>query len=136
MHGNHKKELNILKTLKKYIKLIPSDTKENTLCLTIGYSLGGYNWYNGDSERRGYYLYCSPCNRETKKLNDGKEYTTVTETLGKGAKVLLKEVTRQSKKSETEAVEIAYQKECMLINLVVEKYGLKLAEVQEAAKYE
>ena len=114
---------------KRYIELDTSVSTENVLRLEVDYSLGGHNWYNGSSERRGYYLYCSPCNRQTKKLNNGKEYTTVTETLGKGAKILLKEVTRQSKKSEAEAISIAAEKEVMLIETVVSKYGLKLKEV-------
>ena len=48
--------------MKKYMPIKPTEN-ENSLCLEVLYSKGGYNWYNGDNERRGYYLtvrlYCS-----------------------------------------------------------------------------
>ncbi len=112
---------------KKYIDIEPSD-RENVICIEVGYSLGGHNWYNGQEERRGYYLYCTPCGISTHKLNDGREYNTITNTLGKGLKLLLKQVSRQSVKAELEAIELAKENEEMLLNRVLSKYGLKLKE--------
>ena len=45
--------------MKRYIDIVPT-RDENAICLETGYSEGGHNWYNGDCERRGYYLYCTP----------------------------------------------------------------------------
>ena len=41
--------------MKKYIPIVPTES-ENNLCLEVLYSKGGHNWFNGDNERRGYYL--------------------------------------------------------------------------------
>ena len=45
--------------MKKYIPIVPTES-ENNLCLEVLYSKGGHNWFNGDNERRGYYLHCTP----------------------------------------------------------------------------
>ena len=114
---------------RKYRKLVPSKDGENTLRIEIGYQLGGMNWYNGDEESRGYYLYCTPCERKHSYLGDGTGYTFYTETLGKGGKLLLKAVGRQSQKAKQEAIEIARKKEDVLVGMILSRYGLKLAEV-------
>ncbi len=113
---------------RRYIELAENDEKHNVLCVEVGYSLGGYNWYNGDSEPRGYYLYCTPCERKMNKLSDGREYASISQILGRGGKTLLKEVTRQSKKAKEEALKIAKEKENWLIQKVLNRYGLALKE--------
>lgn len=117
--------------MKKYIALVPTHD-ENSICLETGYSTGDYNWYNGDNERRGYYLYCTPVMVETHRLADGREYRSITQVLGKGNKLLLKEVRRRSKKAEAKAEALAEQKANWLLQRVLERYGLKLAETEEA----
>lgn len=117
--------------MKKYIALVPTKD-ENSICLETGYSEGGHNWYNGDNERRGYYLYCTPVQVETKKSSDKREYKTFTQVLGKGKKLLLKEVTRRSKKAAEEAERIAEEKADWLLNQVLASYGLTLAENKES----
>ncbi|MBQ7818401.1 MAG: hypothetical protein IJ341_01760 [Bacteroidales bacterium] len=117
--------------MKKYIALVPT-RDENSICLETGYSLGGVNWYNGDSERRGYYLYCTPIQIDTKSLPDGREYQTFTQVLGKGNKLLLKEVSRQSNKAAEEAERIAEEKADWLLHQVVTRYGLILADSKES----
>ncbi len=113
--------------MKRYVDIVPTKD-ENAICLETGYSEGGHNWYNGDSERRGYYLYCTPIQIESRKTTDGRDYNTFTQVLGKGNKVLLKEVKRRSKKAEAEAELIASEKADWLLNEVLRRYGLKLAE--------
>lgn len=117
--------------MKKYIALVPSEDGENSICLETGYSEGGSNWYNGDTERRGYYLYCTPVKVETHSLPDGREYRTFTQVLGKGNKVLLKEVSRRSKKAAETAELLAEEKADWLLGQVLARYGLKIAETEE-----
>lgn len=114
--------------MKKYIELADNSDGHNILRIEFGYSLGGHNWYNGNDEPRGYYLYCTPCERKVNKMSDGKEYTTITEVVGKGGKTLLKQVTRQSKKACDEAMKIAKEKEDWLVQRVLAMYGLTLKE--------
>lgn len=61
-------------------------------------------------------------------MSDGKEYASISQILGKGGKVLLKEVKRQSQKALEEAKTIAKQKEQWLIQKVTSKYGLAVKE--------
>lgn len=110
---------------KKYIEIEKGSDGENVLQISVDYSLGGYNWYNGDQERRGYYLYCTPCEIRENEFR-GASYKSVTQVLGKGLKILLKEVSRRSKKAEEEAIKIAEEKEDFVISKVCERYGLKL----------
>lgn len=56
--------------MKKYMPIKPTEN-ENSLCLEVLYSKGGYNWYNGDNERRGYYLHCTPVLLKTDSLSNG-----------------------------------------------------------------
>lgn len=108
--------------MKKYIDLIPTNcNKENALCVETGYSLGGYNYWNGSTNQRGYYLYITPV--EIKERDHGN---IVSKMLGKGLKILLKEVTRKSVKAEREAEILAEEKMQYLIDQVCKKYGLVL----------
>lgn len=114
---------------KRYISIKPN-RDENSICLEVGYQLGGHNWYNGDTERRGYYLYCTPCKITQHSTSNGTSYNTISQILGKGNKLLLKEVSRRSKKAETEAIALAKEKEQFLLERVLTRYGLEL-EVQQ-----
>lgn len=111
----------------RYLPLKENQRKFNVLRVSFGYDLGGHNWYNGKTERRGYYLYVTPCERKEKSLPDGRTYATYTEELGCGAKLLLKEVSRQSKKAEEAATCIAGDKEPELVTYLCNHYGLQLA---------
>lgn len=98
----------------------------NNLEISLDYDLGGYNWYNGNNDGRGYYLYVTPVYLSERNYN-GQVYHSVQSTLGKGIKKLVKPVQRRSKKAEAEAVELAKQSEAELINYVCNKYGIKVA---------
>ena len=95
--------------MKKYIPIVPTES-ENNLCLEVLYSKGGHNWFNGDNERRGYYLHCTPTLIKNNRLSNGTGYSTNTVTLGKGYKLMLKEVGRRSQKAEEEANRLAEEK--------------------------
>lgn len=118
---------------KKYVELIPSEHYHEThLEISVGYSLGGINWYNGKTEQRGYYLYCNPVLLRPEALDDGRTYTTITSRLGVGKKLLLKTVSRQSKKAEAEAIVLASEKENWLVEQVCNCYGLTVNKSKEA----
>jgi hypothetical protein len=98
------------KTMKRYIPIKNEKNSENFLRIMMDYSLGGVNWYNSAEEKRGYYLYCSPVEKKISSYSNGEPFVTYTETVGKGGKFLLKEVSRQSKKAKEEACLLAKQK--------------------------
>lgn len=114
---------------KRYIPLADNEHKETHIELEVGYQLGGMNYWNYDNERRGYYLYATPCQLSTHPTGTGVEWQSITTTVGRGYKWLLKEVSRQSKKAEAEAIAIANEKSDWLLAKVCERYGLTLKEV-------
>lgn len=121
--------MDIVKGTRKYIPLAPREgQKENNLCIEVDYSLGGHNWYNHNNERRGYYLLCTPVEMVERQLPNGECYNAVTQSLGVGNKLLLKEVSRKSKKAEAEAIALAAKQEKWLIEQVCAKNGLALAQ--------
>lgn len=62
---------------------------------SVGYSLGGHNYWCGGVDPRGYYAYVTPVT-----VGDG----CVSSTLGSGGKWLLVQCARRSPKRESEAV--------------------------------
>lgn len=118
--------------MKKYIPIEPTE-EENMLCLTTGFDAGGTNWWNGQQTLKGYYLYCTPVLEKENALSDGTAYKTYTQQLGKGGKILLKSVSRRSKKTEAEAERIAFEKQDWLISEVCKKYGLQVRQSEVGA---
>lgn len=108
---------------KEYIKLKENKDKETHLCVEMGYTLGGMNYYSGKTNPRGYYLYVTPC-----QLGNRGTYQTVCQVLGKGLKILLKEVARKSKKAEDVATQIALERKSELIAAVCQEYGYEVEE--------
>ena len=108
---------------KRDIDLVPNKAnEENILTLEVGYELGGYNNWNGQYNKRGYYLYCTPSHKRTSPAG----LTSVTQTVGKGMKILLKETARRSKKAENEADTLAAEGYGMLMEKVCNRYGLDI----------
>ena len=108
---------------------IKANGKEcNHLEITLDYSLGGYNYWNGNTDGRGYYLYVTPVSVGKSEYN-GHEYETVSQILGQGSKMLLKQVARKSKKAEQESIVLAQEKKDELINYVCNKYGITLSQL-------
>ena len=91
------------------------DEKTNRIRLSVAYSLGGMNYFTCKTEPRGYYLCATP------------EYACehmVNCVLGAGAKHLLLEVPRQSKKRAMEACAKAEQLAPQLVEWCCREYGL------------
>lgn len=92
----------------------------NAIELSIGYELGGYNYFSGASNRRGYYAYAVPL---TVSERDG--YRSFTQALFDGAKVFLKEATRFSQKTaDSFALTDAVVQD--LLDKVLQAYGMTL----------
>lgn len=108
---------------KEYIKLKENGDKETHLCVSMDYDLGGMNYFNYQEVPRGYYLYATPC-----KLSDRNGYSAVETCLGKGLKILLKQVARRSKKAEDTAIQIAQERKAELIAAVCKEYGYEVEE--------
>lgn len=108
---------------KEYIKLKENGDKETHLCVEMDYNLGGMNYFNYQEVPRGYYLYVVPCT-----LEDRGTYQTVSQVLGKGLKILLKQVARRSKKAEDTAIQIAQERKAELIAAVCKEYGYEVEE--------
>lgn len=121
--------------MKRYIPIKTENNSENYLRVMMDYSLGGHNWYNGDNERRGYYLYCSPVEKKTSYFSNGEPFVTYTETVGKGGKFLLKEVSRQSKKANEEAVKLAKGRTEEIVALICKKYEFELVDFVELCTF-
>ena len=83
---------------------IPVEGKEkvNFIKVRTFYDLGGVNYMTGGTNKRGYYVSCTPVFKE-----DRNGYEVESMTLGSGYKQLCKEVTRQTKKAAAEAEVVA-----------------------------
>jgi hypothetical protein len=81
---------------------------EEVIKVTDGYEKGGFNYFNGETNGRGYYLYVIPVT-----IVQQKGYKTESMVLFDGFKRLLLETKRQSIKAqetaERMAIEIAYE---------------------------
>ncbi len=106
--------------MKNYIKVSGSNNT-NYLRVDFDYSKGGYNYFTGKAEPRGYYIHVSPVNRENKGDYFMESYTAFS-----GIKDCILEVTRASKKAENQAAEIFEQVKDRYINYILDKYGLTL----------
>lgn len=77
--------------------------KGTNLYYSTSYDLGGYNHFTGQNKARGYYLEVRHNAREFGAFED------LTQPTG-AARMLLIEVTRKSKKQETNAASMALEK--------------------------
>ena len=95
---------------KKYIS-VQSPTEEVThLKVELYYSMGGWNYFVGKQEPRGYYLSVTPVKKWKSETATYEQFAAFT-----GCKTLIKEVARKSKKAEREAVVLAESKEQKLV---------------------
>lgn len=108
--------------LEKFIKIQEND-KYNYLQVKFYYDLGGMNYFSYTQKKRGYYLSVAPCRRR-----EYNGYSTIETTAFTGFYQLVKAVSRQSKKAKEEAMQEAEDVLPLLISMVCEKNGLKLAE--------
>ena len=88
------------------------------LKLSVYYSLGGYNYWNGNNDKRGYYLSVTPERRGE------QERGFVTALLGSGVKYFLLECSRQTAKQQAIATTIACEMAPTVLNYCYEQYGI------------
>lgn len=105
---------------KKYLKL--KNGENDFLRVELYYSLGGMNYFTYKQEARGFYLSVSPVKRE----RNMESYTAFT-----GTKLCVHECKRFSKKAAEQAEEKAKTSEKGLIDYVLKKQGLELADEVE-----
>lgn len=65
--------------------------------IQINYNLGGLNFFNDKQEKRGYYLYFSPCKHTV--MNNGICCTETRPMHERSFKICIKEVKRKSTKT-------------------------------------
>lgn len=94
--------------IKMYMKVKGSDTRK--IKIETCYYKGGTNWFTGKIDERGYYL-------SARLIEMTEEYGCVLDSYSNGYKMLIKAVTRASKKQEDEADKQALQ----CINVLVDK---------------
>lgn len=109
--------------MKKYIEVKENPAKVTHLRIELYYSLGGMNYFTGKAENRGYYLSVTPVERGTSVGG----YTSESCTAFTGIKQNVKEVTRKSKKAESEAEKLAADVMDNLIDYVLRNNGLEIA---------
>ena len=103
----------------KYYALKENGQKNNYLRADLFYDLGGYSYFTGNANARGYYISVRPVSK-----GDRME----SYTLFDGIKKLVKEVTRQSKKAEQEAENMFPDEVQQLIDYVCKQHGYELAD--------
>ena len=73
-----------------------------TLKLTVGYTLGGYSYFNSDTIARGIYLYLTPVNRGGSGF---EESIMMGSGRSAGYRILLEKLTRDNKRKTEEHFE-------------------------------
>lgn len=111
-----------MKRLEVYYKVKDMDQEVK---VSVGYELGGWGMLSGEYSRRGYYVYVQPVTR-----SGGMESFTLFD----GFKLLLKEVKRQSKKAEGEAIAEARTMMRDLAEKMAMEKGWTLANVEPDVK--
>lgn len=111
-----------MKRLEVYYKVKDMDQEVK---VSVGYELGGWGMLSGEYSKRGYYVYVQPVTR-----SGGVESFTLFD----GFKMLLKEVNRQSKKAESEAIAKAQTMMRDLAEQMAMKKGWTLADVEPYVK--
>ena len=102
--------------MKKYEKI--EGTENKYFKFEVDYEKGGMNYYNGQTNKRGYYLYVRVVERSPEQ--DGK-FMMESFTMFSGIKKLLMEVTRQSKKKLEECITLSKQYEQELKDYILSK---------------
>ena len=111
-----------MKRLEVYYKVKDVDQEVK---VSVGYELGGWGMLSGEYSRRGYYVYVQPVTRR-----NGMESFTLFD----GFKMLLKEVKRQSKKAESEAIAKAQTMMRDLAEKMAMEKGWTLADAEPYVK--
>lgn len=102
---------------------LKANSKATHLRISLFYKKGGINVFTYENEPRGYYLSLSPVSREERNGVVLESYTAFS-----GYKTCLHEVTRQTKKQETYALEMWNHRRDTYLNWFLQQTGLEIAE--------
>lgn len=106
--------------IKKYLDIKGDNSKK--IEITTSYSKGGMSYFSYQEIKRGYYVHVQPV-----KLENISGYNIVSASPIDGYKMLLKEVSRASKKAESEADRMAEEAAKPIIKRVCMEQGIELA---------
>lgn len=104
------------------IRLEAIGSECNALSIEFDYEEGGHNHWNGSQDKRGLYAYVTPVMIEQKE-----GYSTVKQQVGKGAKLLLEELSRRNQK-KLDALDFKDERVTRLINFVCNKYDIIITD--------
>jgi hypothetical protein len=106
----------------------PVETEEDKFfTIEVKYDLGGYNHFSTQTDARGYKVYFS-----IKTIKDGWQKYTPTDR--KNFKITIKEVKRQTKKTEDRVVEFIKQHEEELFEALKEQDKNKCYDIIKSFK--
>lgn len=94
----------------------------NAISVKFNYEEGGYNYWSGGQDKRGLYAYVTPVMVENKE-----GYSVIKQQVGKGAKLLLEELSRRNQK-KLEALDFKDERVIRLINFVCNKYDIIITD--------
>lgn len=97
-------------------------TEITHLKVELYYSMGGWNYFVGKQESRGYYLSVMP----VKRWKSDTGCTCEQFVSFRGVRTLIKEVARKSKKAEHEAITLAENKEQELVAHITSSQNIEI----------
>lgn len=111
---------------KEYLELKTKNHNATHLKVEVYYDLGGMNYFTYTVKKRGYYISVTP-------VTYSKFNGMIVEgcTAFTGVYQLVKEVSRKSAKAANEAVELSNRFKKTLIDHVLKKQGIELADAFE-----
>lgn len=109
--------------MKNYITVKENTSGVTHLKVKVYYDLGGYSNFTYTEKKRGYYVSVTPVKRWDVDGVQMESFTAFT-----GFKMLVKEVSRKSKKAETEAIAAAEKIQAKMIVCVCKEQNLEINE--------
>lgn len=112
--------------MKKYIEVKENSKDITHLKIEVYYDLGGYSYFTYTEKKRGYYVSVTPVKRWTVEGVVMESFTAFT-----GFKMLVKEVSRKSKKAESEALQSAEKITDKMIACVCKEENLEVKQNEQ-----
>lgn len=100
-------------------------SKYKEIIVSIGYSLGGYNYFTGDHNARGYKLYLTPCSSGDRF----RETTLLGSTCDSGVQVHLKDTNRYNAKLERKIADLIMAKAETIVQLFEQGKGNEILDL-------
>jgi hypothetical protein len=109
--------------MKKYIEVKENTSDITHLKVEVYYDLGGYSYFTYTEKKRGYYVSVTPVKRW---IVDGVQMESFAAFTG--FKMLVKEVSRKSKKANDEVIQAAEKIQGKMIACVCQEQKLEVKE--------